>query len=80
MRKLKGNKNLNGKFYTKYQLLKFENRNNMLCDEDLIDLFMGLLRLVKRNIEIKVEAKYKKTIDKLNCELNFFKKQHIKQK
>ena len=44
-----------------------------LTDEDILDLFKGLIELVKRSTEMKVERKYGILIDVLKSELRNLK-------
>lgn len=46
---------------------------SLVKDEDLYNLFMGLLKLVQRNSEYKSERKYKGIIEKLKKEINYLK-------
>ena len=70
---LKPNKKAIGKFFTKYKVLKFETKSDLISDEDIMDLFMGLVRLIKKNTELVMEEKYINTINQLTYELNAIK-------
>ena len=65
--------NMTGVFYFQKKILKFPPREDIITDEDIKDLFLGLIELVKRNTELKVEQKYEKVIDVLKSELRTFK-------
>lgn len=65
--------NMTGVFYFQKKILKFPPREDIITDEDIKDLFLGLIELVKRNAELKVEQKYEKVIDVLKSELRTFK-------
>ena len=60
-------------FYFQKKILKFPPREDIITDEDIKDLFLGLIELVKKNAELKVEQKYEKVIDVLKSELRTFK-------
>ena len=45
----------------------------MITDKDILDLFNGLIELVKRSVELKVERKYVVLIDVLKSELQNLK-------
>jgi hypothetical protein len=66
-------KKLSGVFYCYKRILKFPEREDIVSDEDIFDLFKGLITLVKRNAEIKVEQKYEVLIDVLKSELREYK-------
>ncbi len=65
--------NMTGVFYFQKKILKFPPREDIITDEDIKDLFLGLIELVKKNAELKVEQKYEKVIDVLKSELRTFK-------
>ena len=71
--KFKRNKYITGRFYTRKQILHFPAREDMITDEDILDLFKGLIELVKRNAEMKIEHKYEVVIDVLKSELQEFR-------
>jgi DNA-binding TFAR19-related protein (PDSD5 family) len=73
MLKLKRNNTVTGRFYIRKKLLQFPCMEDMITDEDIMDLFKGLIELVKRSTEIKIERKYETLIDVLKCELRNFK-------
>ena len=73
MLKIKRNNNITGKFYTRKQILQFPCMEDMITDEDILDLFKGLIELVKRSTEMKVERKYGILIDVLKSELRNLK-------
>ena len=73
MLKLKRNSAVTGRFYIRKKLLQFPCMEDMITDEDIMDLFKGLIELVKRSTEIKIERKYETLIDVLKCELRNFK-------
>ena len=64
---------MTGVFYFQKKILKFPPREDIITDEDIKDLFLGLIELVKKNAELKVEQKYEKVIDVLKSELRTFK-------
>lgn len=68
MVKYKKNNNMCGVFYCKKQILQFPKREEVITDEDILDLFKGLIELVKRNVEMKLEVKYARIIDVLKRE------------
>ena len=53
----KCNRFVSGCYFAKPQLIKFEE-NKLISDEDLINLFMGLTRLIKHSTEVELESKY----------------------
>lgn len=65
MKKVMLNKNCCGIYYTRKQVLKFERRKESLSDEDILNLFMGFIRLIKKSTEIEVEERYLLEITKL---------------
>lgn len=60
---------LTGVFYMQKKVLKFPSMETFITDDDIEDLFFGLLELVKKNTELKVEQKYKNLINVLKNEL-----------
>ena len=74
MKKIKINKNMSGIYYTKRQLLYFESRQDILSYDDMLSLFMGFVRLIKKSTEIEVENKYLLEINKLKRKLEKFEK------
>lgn len=56
---------MNKIFYFKKHILKFKNPNGLVSDEDILHLFLGIVRLIKRNTEIAIEEKYVCKINKL---------------
>lgn len=74
MVKFKRNKYMTGRFYIRKQILQFPGREDIITDDDILDLFKGLIELVKRNTEMKIEQKYEVLIDVLKSELQEFKR------
>lgn len=74
MRKLNINNNLTGVYYTKKQILKFEKPKDILNDDDILNLFMGFVRLIKKSTEIEMEEKYLLEITKLKNKLKKYEK------
>lgn len=74
MKKININKNTRGIYYIRKQLLKFEKPNECLDDEDMINLFLGFIRLIKRSIEVETEGKYLSEIKHLKNKLKNFEK------
>lgn len=66
---LKPNYNLSGRYYINKQILQFQNYTELISDDDIINLFMGLVRLIKRSAEMKIEAKYSREIEQLKDEI-----------
>ncbi|MBE5736647.1 MAG: hypothetical protein E7356_04795 [Clostridiales bacterium] len=58
MIKLRPNKSISGVYYTRIKVLQFKPQVDLVSDEDIMDLFMGLVRLIKRNAELEVEERY----------------------
>ena len=50
-----------GVYYFTPKVLKFKNLS-IISDDDMIHLFMGFVRLIKKSVEIDVESKYLKKI------------------
>ena len=73
MTKLRKCNGITGIFYTKRQVLKFPQQEEYITDEDINDLFLGLIELVKKNTELKCEQKYENLIDVLKSELRALK-------
>lgn len=67
---LKPNYILTGKYFAHKQVLKFQNYNEFITDEDIMNLFLGLVRLVKKSTEMKIEAKYAREIENLKNKLD----------
>lgn len=73
MNKLKKCTNLNGTYFLKRRVLQFPEKEGLISDEDIKELFLGLIELVKRNIEIKTQKKYERTILYLKKEIESYK-------
>ena len=58
MIKLRPSKSISGVYYTRIKVLQFKPQVDLVSDEDIMDLFMGLVRLIKRNAELEVEERY----------------------
>jgi len=71
---IKCNKNFSGVYYFSKRILKFPQKDDTIDDEDIVDLFFGLIELIKKNIEIKVENKYSKLINSLNRQIENYRK------
>ncbi len=70
MRKIKKCTKFSGVFYCNKKVIQFPSREDYITDEDILDLFMGLVELIKKNTEIKTEQKYQYIIQKLKRELS----------
>ncbi len=57
----------------KKKVLKFPQRETLITDEDIKDLFLGLVELVKKNTELKIEQKYENLINVLKNELREYR-------
>lgn len=64
---------MNKIFYCKKQILKFKANSELITDEDINNLFSGLVGLIKKNTEIKMEEKYGRIINRLKGEINDLK-------
>ena len=42
-------------FYTNKRVLKFKSKSPIVSDEDIINLFLGLVRLIKKNSALSLE-------------------------
>lgn len=73
MKKIKANYDLSGIYYIRKQILQFNIDNDMITDEDIMSLFMGIVRLIKNSCEIQAEEKYLKIINKLKREISMNK-------
>lgn len=60
---------MNRIFYFRKRILKFQRPNGIVSDEDIINLFLGLIRLIRRNTEIILEEKYINKINKLQTQI-----------
>ena len=50
-------------FYFKKRILKFQNPNGLVSDEDILNLFLFFLRLIKKTIDnIKTQSDFEKGI------------------
>ena len=56
-------------FYFKKRILKFQNPNGLVSDEDILNLFLGLVRLIKKNTELIMEEKYLHEISSLQAQI-----------
>ena len=56
-------------FYFKKRILKFQNPNGLVSDEDILNLFLGLVRLIKKNTELIMEEKYLHEILSLQAQI-----------
>ena len=56
-------------FYLKKRILKFQNPNGLVSDEDILNLFLGLVRLIKKNTELIMEEKYLHKISSLQAQI-----------
>ena len=77
MVKIKANYITRGKFFVSKRILKFQSNSELITDEDIINLFLGLVRLIKKSTEIKTEEKYSMKITMLKREIENLK-MHIK--
>jgi len=66
--KIKANKNFSGVYFFKSRILKFNN-TELIDDEDLFHLFMGVIKLMKQSIKFSVENKYLQKIKTLENKL-----------
>lgn len=60
-------------FYFRKRVLQFKKNLGLVTDDDIMNLFLGLVRLVKKNTEIIMQEKYLNKIAKLENELNRIK-------
>lgn len=67
---LKPNYYIKGTFFENKQILKFQNYSELVSDEDIINLFLGMVRLIKKSTEMKMEARYIREIECLKRELS----------
>ena len=74
MIKIKSNHNVSGMFFIRKRILQFQNYNELISDEDIMNLFLGLVRLVKKSTEIKMEEKYSQQIYNMKKEIERLKK------
>lgn len=56
-------------FYCKKRILKFKSTSKLVSDEDILNLFLGLVKLIKRNTEISIEEKYISQINQLQSQI-----------
>ncbi len=56
-------------FYCKKRILKFKSTNKLVSDEDILNLFLGLVKLIKRNTELSIEEKYLSQINQLKSQI-----------
>ena len=74
MKKLKPNKFCKGIFYFQIKILKFPSNCDIVSDDDILSLMSGLIKLIKKSTEVRVEEKYLRQIELLNNELNSLKR------
>ena len=55
-------------YYIRPQLLRFE-REGLISDEDITNLFLGFVRLIKKSVEVDMENKYLDKIKNLETRL-----------
>lgn len=60
---------MNKVFYFKKRILKFKRQNSLISDEDIMNLFLGMINLIKRNTEIRMEEKYLGVINNLKAQI-----------
>ncbi len=60
-------------FYFKKRIMKFKNPNQLISDDDIMNLFFGVVNLIKKNTEMKIEEKYLNKIAKLEYEIKKMK-------
>ena len=65
MKKLIPNKYQSGVYYVRRQILKFSTSSELVSQEDILSLFMGLCRLIKKSSEYALESKYLNRIEYL---------------
>ena len=78
MLKLLPNKNMRGVYHLHRKILRFENPSDYISDEDITDLFLGLVNLIKKSAEIKIEEKYLSYVNTLKKELSLLKSKSSK--
>lgn len=61
-------------FYFKKRILKFKGQSGLVSDKDIMNLFSGLVNLIKRNTELKLEEKFLNKINQLERQLQRFSK------
>lgn len=66
---LKPNYTVCGVYFPHKHILKFQSYSELVSDEDILNLFVGMVRLIKRSTELKLEAKYSKQIKDLTDRL-----------
>lgn len=74
MKKIVANYYKKGKYYIYKKIMQFPTCEDIISDDDIISLFLGLVRLIKKSTEIKIEEKYEKEIFKLKKELDYIKR------
>lgn len=67
------NKKITGVFFAKKQILKFEKRYDYVSDEEILNLLLGFVRLIKKSTEVRLEEKYLKEISLLKNEISRLK-------
>ena len=68
---------LSGRYYFRRKVLQFPDSREFLSEDDIADLFFGLIELIKKSIEVRVEDKYQKIILSLKKQLKYYKEKHI---
>lgn len=71
---LKPNYILSGVYFQSKQILQFPRTNELISDEDIFNLFAGMIRLIKRSTEVKLEWKYAREIKKLKERIRLLEK------
>lgn len=71
---LRPNYILSGRYFSHKQILQFPRTNELITDEDIFNLFAGMIRLVKKSAEAKVESKYMREIKILKDRIRMLEK------
>jgi len=74
MKRLKLINNVSGIFYLQKRLLKFKQREDVISYEDIMHMFVSVIRMLKETTERTVEKKYIKRILILENEVETLKK------
>lgn len=74
MKNYKVCKNLSGIYYISKRLLKFQSRDELLSEEDIMHLFYGFIKLLKDSTKQAIEKKYLNVINTLKREINYLKR------
>ena len=73
MRILSPARKFRGIYFENQRVLQFKKSDELISEDDIFNLFLGFVRLIKRSVEIEVENRYESKINSLEKELERIK-------